>query len=81
MTGHQPCQVLEHLQTEQVEVGIILIIFTHALFQLAQIFVNVTTELDAVQRGTAALALKVTSLPSISIFFVTAIIVILQNFM
>lgn len=32
------------------------------------------------RRGTAALALKVTSLPSIPIFFVTAIIVILQNF-
>ena len=32
------------------------------------------------RRGTAALALKVTSLPSISIFFVTAIIVILHKF-
>ena len=50
MTGHQPCQVLEHLQTEKVEVGIVLIVLPYALFQLAQVFVNVTAELDTVQR-------------------------------
>ena len=82
MTGHQPCQILEHLQTEQIEVGIVLLILTHTLFQLAQVLVNVAAELDAVQAmAQTALALKVTSLPSISIFLVTAIIVILQNFM
>ena len=49
MTGHQPCQILEHLQTEQVEVGIVLIVLPHALFQLTQVFVDITAELDAVR--------------------------------
>nr|DAR21662.1 MAG TPA: hypothetical protein [Caudoviricetes sp.] len=58
MTGHQPCQVLEHLQTEKVEVGIVLIVLPYALFQLAQVFVNVTAELDAVQAGYSGTCLK-----------------------
>ena len=49
MTGHQPCQVLEHFQTEQVEVGIILVVLSYALFQLAQILVDVAAELYPVQ--------------------------------
>lgn len=82
MTSHQPCQVIEHLQTEQVEVGIVLIVLPHALFQLAQVFINVTAKLDAVQARHGGTCLKVTSLAiDLSIFFVTAIIVILQNFM
>ena len=58
MTGHQPCQVLKHLQTEQVEVGIVLVVLSYALFQLAQVFVNVTAKLDAVQAGYSGTCLK-----------------------
>nr|DAQ04473.1 MAG TPA: hypothetical protein [Caudoviricetes sp.]DAU31937.1 MAG TPA: hypothetical protein [Caudoviricetes sp.] len=58
MTSHQPCQVLEHLQTEQVEVGIVLIVLPHALFQLAQVFINVTAKLDAVQARHGGTCLK-----------------------
>lgn len=48
MTGHQPRQILEHLQTEQVKVGIVLIVLAYTLFQLAQVFVDIASELDAV---------------------------------
>lgn len=49
MLRHNVGDILEHLQTEQVKAGTFLIIIPHALFQRAQVLIDVPAEFDAVQ--------------------------------
>ena len=50
--------VIDQPDCQQVEVGIILIILSHSLLQLAQVLVDVTAELDAVQARHSSTCLK-----------------------
>lgn len=58
MAGHQPRQILEHFQTEQIKVGAVLLILAHTLFQLAQVLVDVSAKLNAVQARHSGTCLK-----------------------
>ena len=54
MLRHNVGDILEHLQTEQVKAGTFLIIIPHALFQRAQVRIDVPAEAEAQKTSIAA---------------------------